>query len=505
MLTHRKRLALRWVEFTVLRNVLQTERHGSELTLLPSVRRVITLHGMFEAGDGVVAAVSGGPDSTALLHILNMLRPDMGFWIVPAHLDHALRPESAADAEFVKEMSLGLGMEAEIRRINVRAIAAERRISVEEAGRHARYAFFEEIRASSGAKVIATAHHLDDVGETFFLRIFRGSSLKGLTGIMPARGRVVRPLIETSRAAILRFLAEARIPYRVDSTNLEISSDRNFVRNRLIPTIEERFPNFSKPLQRTIDLLKEENGFLNDLAQELYSRSVSANETRVIMSVPGLSSAHRVLVSRVILLALYRVSGPDTRWSRSHVETVWKLLLSPVPSAEAHLAGRLVAAREYDRLVLFRREDAVLTPLFSIVVAEPGIVQVPESGLTLRLQVLEREAARPSEFDGIASAAFDADEVPFPLTIRHPNPGDRFKPWGLQGTRKLKKVLIDRKIPRHLRARMPLLLKDDTILWIPGVRRGDAAPIVSQTRRILVARIEKGADPMSYNGSLSRK
>ncbi|MGB6066699.1 MAG: tRNA lysidine(34) synthetase TilS [Desulfomonilaceae bacterium] len=473
---------------------MRTERHGSEEPPLHSARRAITLHGMFKAGDGVVAGVSGGPDSTALLHILNMLRTDIGFWIMPAHLDHGLRPESPGDAEFVREMSLKLGMEAQIRRINVGAIASRRGISVEEAGRHARYAFFEEVRASCGAKVIATAHHLDDVCETFFLRIFRGSSLKGLTGILPARGRVVRPLIETSRAAILRFLEEARIPYRIDSTNREICSDRNFVRNRLIPTITEHFPNFGRPLQRTIDLLKEEDGFLNDLARELYSRSVIAEDTGLIMSVPSLSSAHKVLVSRVILLALYEISGPDVRWSRSHVDAVWKLLLSPAPSAQAHLACGLIAAREYDKLVLFRNEASVSPPPPPILVTEPGIVQVPESGLTLRLQVVEREAARSNEFDGITAVAFDADEVPFPLTVRHPKQGDRFKPWGLQGTQKLKKVLIDLKIPRRLRARLPLLLKNDTILWIPGARRGDAAPIVSQTRRILVARIEKGAD-----------
>jgi tRNA(Ile)-lysidine synthase len=463
----------------------------SKKVLLTSVRQVIELYGMIQRGDGVVAAVSGGPDSIALIHILNTLKADMDFWLVPAHLDHQLRQESGVDAEFVREVSSGLGLEAQVRSVDVEEIARLRGISLEEAGRSARYAFFEEIRASSGARVIATAHHVDDVLETFFLRIFRGSSLQGLTGIAPTRGSIVRPLIETSRARIIGFLEEEGIPYRIDSTNLGTGTDRNFVRNRLIPTIGQHFPNFRKPLKRTIGLLGEEEQFMGELAEKLYSQTVSCNETGLQMSVPGLRSAPAVLASRVILLALYDFSGPDLRWTRSHVRTVWKLLRSTRPSGMAHLPGGLLAAREYDRLVLSRGAAAELEPRLEILVSAPGIVEVPGTGLILRLQLRERKGIRPQEYDGITAAAFDAEAVSFPFTIRNPRPGDRFKPWGLQGTRKLKKVLIDLKMPRVLRKELPLLLKGDEILWIPGVRRSDAAPIQDSTRRVLEVLILK--------------
>ena len=467
------------------------KRDESKKGLLTSVINAIKRHGMIQRGDGVVVAVSGGPDSTALMHILNMLKAEMGFWMVPAHLDHRLRPESDLDAEFVREMSRKLGLEAQVKVVNVRDLAARRGISLEEAGRGARYTFFEEIRASSGARVIATAHHMDDVLETFFLRIFRGSSLKGLTGIAPTRAGIVRPLIETSRARIIRFLEEEGIPYRIDPTNLDINCDRNFVRNRLIPTIEQHFLNFRKPLQRTIELLGEEEQFVKEMAQELYSRTISRSEAGLEMSIPGLRSAPMVLASRVILVALYTLSGPDVRWGRSHVETIWKLLRSASPSAAADLPGGLMVAREYDRLVLSRRTAAELAPQPVIVVSEPGTVEVPGTGHILRLQLREPEGMCLQKYDGITAAAFDADEVSFPLTVRNPLPGDRFRPWGLKGTRKLKKVLIDLKIPRDLRKKLPLLLKDDTILWIPGVRRSDAAPIHSATRRVLAVSIVK--------------
>lgn len=473
------------------------KRDESKKGLLTSVIKAIKQYGMIQRGDGVVVAVSGGPDSTALMHILNMLKEEMGFWMVPAHLDHRLRPESGLDTEFVKAMSRKLSLEAQVKVVNVRDLAAKRGVSLEEAGRGARYAFFEEIRASSGARVIATAHHMDDVLETFFLRIFRGSSLKGLTGIAPTRADIVRPLIETSRARIIRFLEDEGIRYRIDPTNLDINCDRNFVRNRLIPTIEQHFLNFRKPLQRTIGLLGEEERFLKEMAQELYSQAISCSEAGLEMSIPGLRSAPMVLASRVIILALYALSGPDVRWTRSHAETIWNLLRSASPSAVTHLPGGLMVAREYDRLVLSRRTAAELTPQPVILVSGPGTVEVPGTGLILRLQLCDLEGLGLQKYDGITAAAFDADEVSFPLIVRNPLPGDRFKPWGLQGTRKLKKVLIDSKIPRGLRKKLPLLLKGDTILWIPGVRRSDVAPIHSATRRVLEVSIVKSSKALS--------
>lgn len=461
------------------------KRYESKKALLASVRSVIARYNMIQPGDGVVVAVSGGPDSTALMYILNLLQAELDFWMVPAHLDHGLRAESGADAEFVRKMSLRFGLELRERRVNVRDLAAESGISVEEAGRRARYAFFEEIRSVSGARVIATAHQMDDVFETFLLRIVRGSSLKGLTGIPPTRGPIVRPLIETPRAVIIRFLEEEGIAYRIDRTNLETRSDRNFVRNRLIPAMEEHFPDFRSPLSRTITLLGEEERFVEELAQELYSQVISCDEDRLIVSVPRLASAHPVLASRVILLALYAISGPEVRWSRSHVQAVWKLLRSAIPSGEVHLPGSIRVARKYDELELSKSGSPDSAPLPVIQVSGPGTVEIPGTDYIFKFRIVPVLGAELLEYDEIAAVKFDADEVFFPFTLRGPRPADRFRPWGVHGTRKLKNVLIDLKIHRRLRKRVPLLLKDETILWIAGIRRSDAAPIHCGTRRIL--------------------
>ena len=173
------------------------------------------------------------------------------------------------------------------------------------------------------------------------------------------------------------------------------------------------------------------------------------------------------------------------RWTRTHVENIWKLLHSSIPSGVVHLPGGLAVARDYDRLVLSRRVVAESAPPPVILVSGPGTVEVPGTAYILKLRLREREGLHLQKYDGITAAAFDADELSFPLTVRSPRPGDRIRPWGMKGTRKLKNVLIDLKIPRGLRKELPLLLQGDTILWIPGIRRSDAAPIQNATRRVL--------------------
>ncbi len=205
----------------------------------------------------------------ALLHVLHMLSQDWGFRIIAGHLDHGLRPDAVADAEFVQDMTEGLGIRSVVERVNVREEAASHGISVEEAGRRARYSFFERVRSEFGAGAIATAHHRDDALETFFLRVLRGSSHTGLQGIPAKRGHIIRPLIKARRTEILVFLQERHLPFRIDQTNLEVDTDRNFIRNRLFPVVEERFPGFRAPLGRSMELIEQEDAFLAGEAMTL--------------------------------------------------------------------------------------------------------------------------------------------------------------------------------------------------------------------------------------------
>lgn len=457
------------------------------MRLQEKVTHTIRRHRMIQPGTAVVVGVSGGPDSVALLHLLASMREEMDFRLVAAHLDHALRASSQAEAHFVRNVAQQLGIAAHVRRQDVAEHARSHGISVEEAGRRIRYDFFADVRIASGAHSIATAHHREDAIETFLLRIFRGSSLTGLRGILPVRGHIIRPLIDAARAEILEYLRHEKIDYIQDTTNLDSETDRNFIRNRLVPLIAERFPGYAGSLKRTMDLIAAEEAYLELASDALYSEAISPCDRGLHLDVEKLCQAPGVIAGRSLRKALYELSGAETRWKRVHIDTLLKAIRGKNPSAQLDLPGGLKAFREYGTLLLTACWPSPPANGLNIVARGPGRLTTGGRGV-LEFALLDASAA---EFPGAGEtkrASFDADKLPFPLTVRTPQPGDRIELWGAAGSIKLKKLFIDLKIPRTRRRDLLLVVKDDTILWIPGIRRAKIAPVGSETRRILEIR-----------------
>jgi tRNA(Ile)-lysidine synthase len=423
-----------------------------------------------------------------LLHVLHLLKSEYDIWLVVAHVDHLLRPESGEDAQFVRQMARALGLEVRIKRVDVHGAASAMAMSLEAAGRRLRYEFLEQVRAAEGAAAVATGHHRDDELETFFLRLLHGTTLTGLGGIPPVRDRVIRPLIRASRPDILSFLQEKGVPCRIDCTNLGVDTDRNFIRNSLFPAIRRRFTNFHSPMQRTIEMVRQEEALLAELSAQLYQSAVSEQENELIVSVPAVLKAHGVVAARAVLQALYRLSGPEIRWTSAHVDAVLRIVRGHNPSATAHLAGGVMLVREYDSVRLRVGHLEHCEP-FSIEVSGPGTIEVPGTRMKVAFETVEVRGDKPSLPTSEQSAHFDADGISFPVHLRSPVPGDKFRPWGLDGTRKIKRVLIDHKISVRWRKKIPLLVKDTEILWIPGIRRGQAAAVRPGTRRVLSVKV----------------
>lgn len=454
-------------------------------TLLEMVRRTVRRYNMIPRNSMVVVGVSGGPDSMALMNVLYELSRELACRLVIAHVDHQLREQSAEDAAFVLTAASQIGLQVRTLRANVKQCAEAHGISLEEAGRWTRYAFFEKVREELGAQVIATAHHRDDAVETFFLRLLRGSSLRGLGGIPPRRGRVVRPLIHSNRGEILKYLHERGIQYVIDQTNLDSQTDRNFIRNRVFPLLRERFPHFTAPLERTMLLIQKEDSFLEEEAKKVYAETVTENQANCVGNIVKFQLVPDVLLARILRRMLYRVSDNLVRLKKSHIEACLTLVRSHNPSADLQLPGRIQVRREYDRLLVTRLESLTLSEQFELPVREPGEIDIPNSLWKLALKIVE-----PSQFDyshsaGERTAWFDADLITFPLVVRSPRPGDRMRPWGMTGTRKLKKLFIEARVPLRERRRFPLVVMGEEILWIPGVRRGVAAGVKGDTRRVL--------------------
>lgn len=467
---------------------------GHAETLIDRVRCALLDGRVASPGAGIVAAVSGGPDSTALAHVLKTLADDLGLRMVIAHLDHKLRTDSCEDVRFVNRLAMALGMEFFSREVDVRMLAAAGGVSLEEAGRRARYAFFEEVRRKTGSQWIATGHHLDDAFETLFLRLFRGSSLQGLRGIELVRSNIVRPFIALRRQEIIRFLDERGITYRIDPTNLSSDTDRNFVRNKLLPLVRERFPGFANPLKRTLELAHQENELLDDLTAKLASDAVQTGGGRAIIDAAMLRTIPKPLIGRALLAALYKVSGAHVRWGRVHVRIAEGILRSARPSARASLPGGIVVRREYDKLIIETQKETAPADSPAVVVTETGLVDFPETGTCFEFRLLNARDALPLDLTSDFHAYFDADQADFPMVLRVFRPGDTMRLWGTGGTRKLKKIFIDARVPRDLRQAWPLLTRDDEILWIPGLRRSHAAPVLPETSRILEVRLVHGKE-----------
>jgi tRNA(Ile)-lysidine synthase len=459
---------------------------------------------MLAPGDAVLVAVSGGPDSVALLHLLLDLAPDMQLRLGMAHLNHGLRgADSDSDAEFVRSLADRLNLPFFGRKADVEGFQKANRLSLEDASRRVRYAFFTETADANRYGKIALGHHGDDNAELVLLNLLRGSGPQGLSGIPPVReGRFIRPLIDLTRDQIETFLQDRSIPYILDASNQDLRHRRNRIRHRLLPLIRQDYnPEISHTLSRLAAIMREENQWIDDLTDSALVTCVIEDEAdRLVLSNEKLRQLELPLARRVLRKALLRVKGSLRRIRFSHIESILDLMgkdSTPIsPPKQVHLPDRIWIVIHPDRLIIRRsanslRSRGVLSPshdpLFRYTVSEPTAgseIPIPEIGGKLRFTLLPGPGL-PKEATAPTVACFDLERLRFPLSIRSPLPGDRFSPLGMTGSQKLKDFFINQKVPPGERDRCPLLITDGIIIWIAGHRTAEFAKVTRKTQKVL--------------------
>ncbi len=464
-------------------------------------RRTIERHDMLRPGERVLVAVSGGPDSTALLAILQRLAPQMSLDLHVAHLDHGWRGRaSARDAEFVRRMAVRLRLPVTIGHLGPQVWQAHegRQSSREARARDLRHRFLVETAREIGAHKVALGHTRDDQAESFLLRLMRGSGARGLASTYPVvDGFIIRPLIDVRRSDLIEFLKDTHLSYRIDATNRDLSLTRNRVRRKLLPLLEREFnPNIVEALAHAANLLRDEDSFLGEMAEVKYRQIVSRRDESVVLQARALQELPVPIRRRILRLALADVRGDLRRIALQHVEQSLSLLDHPRRHRHVSLPGGTAVDVQGGQLRIARRAEtgapAAGTPPEGGFPCEalcpvPGEVALPGFGLTLRATVVPRETLRVDPRSAGRERAFlDADLLPGPLLIRPRRPGDRFVPLGAPGTRKVKSFLIDRKIPVDERGRIPLVLSGDRIAWVVDHEIDDRFKITDATRRILV-------------------
>lgn len=293
------------------------------------ILEIIKKYNLIENGDKIVVGVSGGPDSITLLNILKNIKENkyINFEIVVCHINHMIRQEAISDEEYVKQYCKDNNIECYARRIEVEKMAETQRIGTEEAGRKARYEFFNEILEKTNSNKIATAHTANDNAETVLMNIIRGSGTAGLKGIEPKRDNIIRPLIESTREEIEDYCAENKLNPRIDKTNFENIYTRNKVRNMLIPYIKENFnPNIINSINRLSDLSKQENAYLDQITEKTYnSLLIEEKNDEIILDLKAFNSQELVIKNRLVLYTINKVLGTRSGIEKKHIEDIIKL------------------------------------------------------------------------------------------------------------------------------------------------------------------------------------
>jgi tRNA(Ile)-lysidine synthase len=437
--------------------------------VLDTIRR----HALLREGERVLVALSGGSDSVALLRLLRELEPSGGFAVAAvAHVNHRLRESADRDEQFSRGLADGLGVPFLSECADVRALAAAQGTSLETAGRRARYEALERMAAATGASAIATGHTRDDQAETFLLRLLRGAGPKGLGGIHPRAGSVVRPLLDVGRQELRDYLSAAGQPYCDDESNEDVTIPRNRIRHELLPLLEARFsPGIAGILAREAAIARDDDERLQeeaiDLARSIVLRTEA--EESVQVDVRQLSSLHPALAGRVARIAM-GIVAPGRFVGQEHVERVLALAASRMARGALSLPGQHVE-RQGGRLVLSRRSITPFQNSFRVSLSIPGEVVLPAQGWAVSASLADASLSRLSEPAArSARLAVSAAGWQSPLTVRSRERGDRYRPAGLGGrSRKLQDILVDRKIARDRRDSLPLVVDGSgRIVWIVG-------------------------------------
>jgi tRNA(Ile)-lysidine synthase len=475
---------------------------------LKTIEDTLAAHGMTAQGEGVLVAVSGGPDSMALLHALGKLAPKKGLRLGVAHLNHGLRPgEAESDEALVHKAASSAKLPYFTEKADVPAVRKARGLSMEEAAREVRYRFLEEVARENLFSAIAVGHHADDNAELVLMNLLRGSGPLGLAGMPPQRPlsatgtdphapRLIRPLLGVNREDILAYAAENHIPYATDSTNTDPCYLRNRIRTELMPLLRQRYnPNIAHTLNRSAQILRSEKEWIDHLlAAELEDTEPSDPADAVSLLKSRMRDAHPAEARRLVRMAVEAAKGDLRQIGFGHIDAVLALAGQP-GTGSLDLPDRIRVTAHPQRLVFkreslplrqvrpaFSREKAVF---FEHVLGKPGIIFIPEIAATVRANVLPPDTQPDFRKAGHQAAFFDMKAVSFPLTVRSVKPGDRFTPLGMTGSQKVKKYFIDHKIPATRRACCPVLESGGRLVWLMGYRIDDSVKITAKTGQVL--------------------
>ena len=463
------------------------------------VLRFIREHNLVRGNESLVAGVSGGPDSVCLIHILASLSETLGIKLHIAHLNHLLRgAESDADADYVSSLAHELGLPATIERREVKAYQKKYRLSLEEAAREVRYAFFSEVAYSMGADMVAVGHTADDQIETILMHLVRGTGLAGLRGMQPLSAlrspggneiELIRPLLEVRRAETEAYCAAQGLSPRSDSSNLLPNQLRNKIRSQLIPLLREYNPDIDKALLRMASAADSDLAYIEKETSRVWGKVAREQPDGIAIDREGFFKLHPALRRHLIRSVLQHLLGDLQDIESVHIESLLNALAKPA-GKKLSLARGLAFHGDYDYGLI--TTNKTLPCPFPALEGEhrlkiPGETEL--CGWRVRSSILNRRPKKGSEKE--LKACFDLDVVGKELTVRGRRRGDRFQPLGMESPKKLQDFMVDAKISRSRRDHVPLVCSPQHIIWAVGWRIDHRARVTPSTKRVLCLEFER--------------
>ncbi|MGX5819368.1 tRNA lysidine(34) synthetase TilS [Chitinophaga lutea] len=429
---------------------------------------------LLQGGDSVLAAVSGGTDSIVMLHLL----VSAGIRTEVAHMNFQLRgDESARDESFVRTLAQQYGLPFHTMRADAAAYAAEHRVSVQVAARELRYAWLETLRQEQGLTAIATAHQLQDNAETLWMNIAKGTGIAGMHGILPKQGRIIRPLLFATRGEITAYAAEHGLQHVEDSSNTTDKYTRNFFRHRILPQLEEAYPEAVRNAGATIARMRE--------AEMLYQQALEAHRKKLLTQRGNQFMMPVLLLQQAMPLGtiLYELLKPFG-FSPSQSPQIQRLLDSDTGRWVASDTHRIVRDRKW--LIIAPLEAAAAT--YFVIEEGQDRLALPEGEM-----LFKRLASDGSISDeGPLVAHVDAGQLEYPLLLRRWKQGDYFYPLGLRKKKKLSRFFIDQKLSLPDKEKVWVLESGKRIVWVAGLRIDDRFRITPATRQVLRLQLKPG-------------
>ncbi|WP_010279342.1 tRNA lysidine(34) synthetase TilS [Paenibacillus senegalensis] len=461
------------------------------MQLIHKVEQLIQQEKLIAPGERLVAAVSGGPDSMALIHLLLQLAKTWNWKLMIGHVNHQFRKEeSVLEAEFVQGWAEQAGIPCQIAVIDVPAYIRETGDNAQNAAREKRLQFLAHVAGQFKARKIVLGHHADDQAETILMRLIRGTGPSGLAGMAYSQSwnglQLVRPLLDVHKEELIGYCKEHKLEYQLDSSNAERKYTRNRIRLDAIPYLQSYNPHFVENLNRLAGMMRAEEDYLNSESEEAFKQLVQSDtEGEMSFSAKAFLTLHVALQRRLIKLILNYLDCCADSVDFAAIESMRLAIGRNAPSnLTLDIHRNLSFFKEYDRISLVVGYKPAALFEYSLDFTMNGF-EIANTGKYVKYMILDTLPELHNELAGRA-AVFDYDRLRLPLVIRNRRNGDRMQVFGLNGSKKVKDIFIDAKLPPRKRDHMPLLVdSENSVLWIPGVKRSAHASVTDSTTRFL--------------------